>query len=283
MIRSVVCACGATSLRVRLDATQCVGLVTCTGGHTSLLLDSRDHWHEVIQDGRPKEARCKCGSRAFAMALDYALREDGDVRTIEVTLRCDACGLEKHGATFDIDYSPTDTLVSMPLDPIDDPWRKAKHLSFTGLWRPSDAVEVVRRLVEVEHTTAYLEQWNALPRVSTLDELRHAIEAENGYMELAFALGTLSVPDDLRDFWKRAPIVRIGSPTSIRYDTGVGTLYELEWAEQVFDEGVVVAQPAELLALGRRLQTWLSSRFVSTRGKKTYDEPTEFARLVGGW
>jgi hypothetical protein len=49
------CACGVRQFHIRLFRDERVGLLTCKAGHHSLLLDSRDYWIDVLQDGRPEE------------------------------------------------------------------------------------------------------------------------------------------------------------------------------------------------------------------------------------
>ena len=41
-------------------------------------------------------------------------------------------------ASFEIDYSPTAELISKPLDPIGQPWLKAKRCEITAYWQPAD-------------------------------------------------------------------------------------------------------------------------------------------------
>ena len=45
----------------------------------------------------------------------------------------------------------------------------------------------------------------------------------------------------------------------------------------------VVAQPQEFLAYAGSLLAFLKERFVSQRGKKSFDAPGEYSRLKGGW
>ena len=88
---SLSCACGDRIFRVRIDLDEQIGVLTCAHEHHSLLLDSRDHWHDVVQDCKPRERRCRCGERAFEVDLTYDLRDDGDVRSVAVELCCVGC------------------------------------------------------------------------------------------------------------------------------------------------------------------------------------------------
>jgi hypothetical protein len=118
MRKALACSCGDQRFNVRLRRDEQVGLLTCSReGHHSLLLDSRDYWADVIQTARPRAARCRCGGRAFEVELEYEFREDSrSIRRVDVGLRCVACGDERVGAEFEIDYEPTENLLSEPLE-----------------------------------------------------------------------------------------------------------------------------------------------------------------------
>lgn len=121
------CNCGAQQFKVRLEPDEQVGLLTCSAGHHSLLLDGRDYWADVLQEGRPREIKCRCGGVLFRVNLAYDFREDGDVRSVDVLPRCCDCGRGRAAVSFEIDYSPTAELISKPLDPIEQPWLKARR------------------------------------------------------------------------------------------------------------------------------------------------------------
>jgi hypothetical protein len=118
----VLCSCGDASFFVRVDEPRCVVLVTCTEmRHHGLLLTSRARWHEVIQRGQPREARCRCGKRALAIQLEHGAHDSGEaVRGVDVILRCPACKVKRVAVTFDIDDARVDAAIAAPLDPLAD-------------------------------------------------------------------------------------------------------------------------------------------------------------------
>src|SRR5277367_2208314 len=105
------CACGTRQFHVRLFRDERVGLLTFKAGHHSLLLDSRDYWIDVLQDGRPKQSRCRCGGTVFRVDLVYEFRENGDVRSVEVSPICAECNRAQSPLLFEINYGPTTKLV----------------------------------------------------------------------------------------------------------------------------------------------------------------------------
>jgi hypothetical protein len=140
------CACGSRQFQLRLKREEEVALLTCSAGHHSLLLDSRDYWADVLVDGRPKRSRCSCGDTLFRVALEYEFRDDGEVRTVLIKPACSSCGREQPTVRVEIKYAPTSDLVSKPLDPIERPWFQPKRRPVTSFWQPAD----------VERFTTYL-------------------------------------------------------------------------------------------------------------------------------
>lgn len=286
VVADVSCPCGDRAFQVRLDKNEQVGLVTCSAGHISLLLDSRDHWVDVLQDGRPPVAKCRCKSDRFALSLRYHFRAD-EVSLIDVLLRCSACARDKHGATFEIDYAPTETLLSSPLDPCAAPWEVPRRRSYTCLWTPAD---VERALVLVGHETSriWFVDCDAPPRLVNVDEARarvvDALTRHRPY-EVLFASSQVDFSGTKpRNWWTALPVIRLGSPTHMHYriEGGevVAALHYLEYAEQVVVEGAIVAQPRELLDFAKRVVRRLGEEFVSSRGRHTLDSPTELARVA---
>lgn len=283
VVADVSCPCGDRAFQVRLDKNEQVGLVTCSAGHISLLLDSRDHWIDVLQDGRPPVAKCRCKSDRFALSLRYHFRAD-EVSLIDVLLRCSACARDKHGATFEIDYAPTETLLSSPLDPCAAPWEVPRRRSYTCLWTPAD---VERALVLVGHETSriWFVECDAPPRLVDVDEARarvvDALTRHRPY-EVLFANSDVDLAGPKpRAWWKSFPVIQLGSPTHMHYSIDVSALlHYLEYAEQVVVEGAIVAQPRELLDFAKRVVRRLGEEFVSSRGRHTLDSPTELARVA---
>lgn len=218
------------------------------------------------------------------MELDYEFREDGhSIRRVGVGLRCVACGEERAGATFEIDYEPTETLLSKPLDPCPEPWLKAKHTEVSGLWLPGDVLDVVRYLGERERAHCYFAGWRERPRRLAPPDLCEALAADVQSFDLFFSVHDVEFPGELRNCWKHLPVIHLPSPTHMNYRTGRGTLFFLRWADEVLVDGHVARQQEQLVDLARRLRSWLSMRFTSERGERTFDNSSEYQRLKGGW
>ena len=272
------CPCGVAEFRLRVDAVEGIGLATCTRGHSLLMLDSRDHWLDAIQERKPRELKCRCGHRSFALEFKYAL-EDGGVRSVKPIARCTACAARIETMSVDIDYEPTALLLERPLDPIDDPWSKPRRRSLTALWRREDALDFVRYAAKEAGASAWLEVFQMPPRRVDQVELERAVTSEHGYLAAAFSTSHVDVGASLRDAWKTGPFVQLSSPTRIHYETGVGSMYYVEWAEEVLRNGAIERQSDEFSRLAARIEAFLRERFVSTRGRDACDAPSEYARL----
>jgi hypothetical protein len=281
---------------VRVNANQGVGLVTCTQGHHSLLLDSRDHWGDVIQGGRPRQTKCRCKAKVFAVSLDYTFREDGGaVSHVEAHAECDACGKSRRLMSLEIDYEPTDALVERPLDPITDPWIKAKRFSAGGYWKVDDLFRVVSLFAEEPGAVLYFAGWDEAPRAlskrETIDALHgagwHAVAGQDWFAErrsrkLFYLFATnqpLELPENPRDCWKRLPVVQVKSPQGMNCSRGHGWMYSVRYAEEVFRDGKPVPQSAEFLTFARRLIAALRTYFSSPLGPHSLYNPDEYERL----
>jgi uncharacterized damage-inducible protein DinB len=160
-MKRLTCACGRSAFRLRIKEDEQVGLVTCEEGHHSLLLDSGDYWLDVIQDGKPTERKCKCGSKDWHIGLAYDRRDDQSIRGVSVHASCAKCKTARKPTVFEIDYEPTDALVTQPLVPCADPWLKARRVVITGLWTQADLDAVVTYALA---NVVYFAAWREVPR-----------------------------------------------------------------------------------------------------------------------
>lgn len=269
------CVCGSQQFRVCLDPDEQVGLLTCSAGHHSLLLDSRDYWADVLQEGRPKEIKCRCGSALFRIDLTYDFRDDGDVRSVNVAPTCCNCGRERSGALFEIDYSPTSELISKPLDPIAQPWLKAKCCEITAYWQPADAERFASHLAGIPGVRIYRHS-------NRIEEC--GIDSVEFYPELKCDLyftNVLPTPAPLtRDPQKAAPLLRLSSPFHIACPDGIALLHSIEYAEEILRGTEVLSQPPPFLSFAQQACAWLQGNYSMRRGKNTADNPTEYERIV---
>ncbi|WP_263375808.1 hypothetical protein [Granulicella aggregans] len=269
---------------MRLKRAEQVGLLTCMLGHHSLLLDSRDYWADILEDGRPKLSRCRCGNNLFKVELRYDFRDEGEVRSIEVTADCSACARPQAAALFETKYAPTDHLVARPLDPIERPWFQPKRQELTSLWIPQDAERFAKYLVEELDGRAFSSDtdYDYRPR-----ELRDICF----YPELTRDVLFTNVPDIVPASKERpensSPFLRLSSPYHMHYsavfdlsrlESDVCLLYSIRFSEEVIADGELLPQPPPFLEFTRLAVEWLRANYVSLRGKRTADNLQEHLR-----
>lgn len=261
--------------------------MTCAFGHHSLLLDSRDHWADIIQDGRPPIVRCRCKSKRFALTLEYLFRPDGDIYQIDVVLHCSKCGAEKRPTTLEIDYSPTGTLLSSPLDPCEGPWVIPRRHSYTSFWKAAD-VDQALRLAGLEASRTWFAGWGETPRLIEVERASElaldALAREKTYNVLLSNADIDLTGIEPRACWKSLPLIQLHSPTIMNYSfegTRVrAVLHYIDFAQEVLSGGTIVSQPAEFIDFAARVLRRFRAVFVSTRGPRTLDAADEFARLA---
>lgn len=215
--------------------------------------------------------------------MDYSFR-DGTrtVRAFDVRARCATCAEPRDVFHADVDYDPTDALLDRPLDPIDDPWQKARWVEVTGLWKRDDLARLLRFISTLPNACITMATWREAPRQVTADAAALATKSASSY-DLLLGNETVFLPENLRDVWKSLPLVHVGTPTSMHYSTGVGELYYVRYALERIIDGKVLPQSAAFLTFATQIRAWLASELVAERGKNTADNPAEYQRLKDGW
>lgn len=275
------CACGAQDFRLRLKTDEQVGLLTCSVGHHSLLLDSREYWADVLQDGRPPQGRCRCGSVLFRVALEYEFRGTGDVRSVGIKPTCSGCGREQRMMVIDLKYSPTEELIAKPLDPIEARWLQPKRHQITSLWQPADAERFARYLVETLGARVFSKAAAIEFTESSIENVRFFPELKR---DLLFTnMPSVTVPSE-REPHNRGPFLRVSAPYYMHYSQqsferkSAHFLHYIQYSKEILVEGNIEKQAASFLIFGRQACDWLNQNFVSSRGRNTADNLEEYLR-----
>ena len=211
----------------------------------------------------------------FRVDLVYDFRDDGDVRSVDVSPACCDCGRERAAASFEIDYSPTAELISKPLDPIEHPWLKAKRREITAYWQPADAERFASYLSEIPEVRIYR-------CTNGIEEC--GIEAVEFYPELKYDLyftNALELPLlRVRDPQKAAPLLRLTSPFHIACPSGIALLHYIEYADEILRGAEILRQPQPFLSFAQQAREWLRQNYLSKRGSNTADNASEYKRIV---
>lgn len=272
------CSCGAQQFQVRLFRSEQVGLLTCSEGHHSLLLDSRDYWADVLQNGRPKLRRCRCGQGLFGLELIYEFRESGDVRRVEVISNCANCGRGQRPTLFEFKYSPTDELISRPLDPIERPWLQPKRRQITAYWRPEDAERFARYLAEELGARVFQRIRGGEIQPCRIEDVEFFPELKP---ELFFTNVAEIAPPRIHDPEKASAFIRLSGPYHIliAFPNDLAFLYYIKYADETMSDSKVIKQPALFAEFTRTAREWLSQHYLADRSKNSADNPKEYVRV----
>lgn len=101
--------CDGCAFRVTVDEDDATRRACLDCGTTAFIGDSAEHWHGTDDDS----CACPCGGEEFAVAVGYALFDDGDVRWVSVGLRCLKDNTLGVYADTKIDYSPSGHLLDL--------------------------------------------------------------------------------------------------------------------------------------------------------------------------
>jgi hypothetical protein len=270
---------------MRLKREEQVGLLTCAVGHHSLLLDSQDYWGDVLQDGRPKQSRCRCGNTLFKVTLEYEFRDDGEVRTVLIKPTCTVCAREQSPAMVGIKYALTSGLISRPLNRIERPWFHPKRREITSFWKPVDAERFATYLVSTLGARVFSKVAAYEYKECNLENIQFYPELK---CDLLFTNLQTIQPPPQQDAEKAAPFLRLTSPlhmgyglerTSSELDSNIGLLHYIRYTEQVMRGIDLETQPETFLTFTRQAREWLAKNFVSLRGKNTMDNLQEHIRI----
>lgn len=284
-------SCGGAAFEVRVQAEEGVAVARCVACDRShLVLDSEDHWFDVIQAAMPRVRRCPCKSTAFALSCRYDYRPDGDVRQVELQGTCTSCDKSRRLMSVDIDYGGTADLVDRPLRYCQTPDLRHDLREATLYATPEDIAGIVDYLADTRGWTFACwcnEQGDWVLRRLEAAAVRDII-LSGRYLRLyaspaplEIGAGQLHKARHEAAYWKRHDVVRISSAFHIWQGRELGSLYYLNFANEFVDDGAIMAKPATFRATTAALMAWLGERFVTWRGKACFDNAAEHQRLFG--
>jgi hypothetical protein len=283
--------CGSREFQLRLLKDEGIGAATCMAcSRNYLLLDSADHWFDVIQQGYPRTSRCSCRSESFHLRFEYEYRNDGDIQQIDAWSTCAACGKSRRAMRIEIDYSPTAKLVRRPLTYC----RNLKTLynlhELTLYATKADIIRVVHFLADDQRCelTGWLQEKNQwVQRRLDADGSKRAIMSDRYQMIYAMPV-PITIPEEEVEtarkedrFWKRSEVIRIGSHISMVWGSRTGRLYYVHFSNEFVERGRVTPKSAKFQRATGAFVRWLKAEFVTWRGVDCFDNPSEHMRLFG--
>ena len=296
---NLVCpSCSRDCFEIRALKDEGLATVHCAECHRDyLLLDSGNHWFDVIQGGYPKLNKCSCKAASFRLRCDYVYRDNEDVRSVKISATCSSCGNVKALFGHDIKYSDTGSLVTEPLKFCKNPKILYALQSLTLYATRQDLAELVEFLHSAHSCHFYAKlrennQW-VKHRVD-VGQAKAAILGGRKYVEAEYYLwiyaskSALEIPDAAVDllesediFWKRNEVIRIASPFQMGLGPKETLLYYVKFSNEYIDGETIVPKSDAFAELTSSLLAWMKSHFVSWRGPRCFDNPDEHIRIFG--
>ena len=282
-------SCAGASFEVHALKDEGLATVHCIGCNRDyLLLDSADHWFDAIQDGYPKPRKCGCKSASFHVRCDYAYRDDGDVRSVQVSTTCCSCRKTGRLLKVDVDYGDTESLVTDPLRYCANPKILYAFESLT-LYVTRQEIAGLIDYLYVSHQCRFYTwlrtdgRW--VKHVLDAAQTRNAV-MQDRYFWIYASTRELDIPEMAVDssasedaFWKRHELIRISSATRIHSGGEEALLFYVKFANEHIDNGVVVRKSDAFADMTSDLLAWLKVHFVSWRGPRCFDNPHEHVRV----
>jgi len=198
----------------------------------------------------------------------------------------------------EIKYSPTEDLVTQPLRYCRNT-RILYDLNEITMYATRDDIARVIHFMGIELNCSFVcwlrEQNEWVAHNFKYEQVKKIILNEGvvlqgtNYRQIFAFPGEETVPaitfDTLKEeetFWKRNPVISIVSPSIIRWSDQVeARLYYIRFSNEYVDNEVVIPKPREFLEATTSLRDWLSSQFVSWRGRNCFDSQDENVRIFG--
>jgi hypothetical protein len=309
---SPVCPkCKGADFQLRVLRDEGAAAARCTGCSSDyLLLDSKDYWFDLIQQGYPRLVRCSCKSESFRLSIDYRFRDDGDVKHVEVHSICSACAKVRSRFDFEVDYSGTGHLLRKPLVPCKNPKVLYDLKELSLLLTLPDMLGIVDHLGEQGCRFLFRlrrdDEW--VTSVQTAAEAKVTIDQDK-YLFVYAAPGDLDYPEATLDsgkkeaaLWKRSEVIRIssksyicarlseGQAAGIYYCseppmhgsyTAAGLSFYLKFSNEFIRGERIVRKSAAFQKVTASLIALLRNEFVCWRSSHCFDNPQVNLQVFG--
>jgi hypothetical protein len=284
--KTIVTGDGEREFQIRVLPEEGAGLLTTRSDKSYFLLDSLDYWYDLIQTSYPKKKKCKCSNEWFAVQFDYALRPDEeDIKSVQITATCTNCGKLSKVMFIDFKYSPTLQFLEQPINYCEKPIIRYKYKELNSYWKYEDLKLFLQFMAEdlQLHVYCYYAEHPQNTRhfeKITYDRAVEITTANHRYFDFYFSLNEIADKSDMicgsnesdvvpkKDLWRRNELIHLSMPYSIM---GYGILYYIHYCAQYLDKGEVVNKSPEFEKTTHKVEIWLKSTFVTSRGKNSFD------------
>jgi hypothetical protein len=276
---------GANEFQVRFFKEEGIGLLTTRTEKNYLVLDSLEYWYDLIQNEYPKKKKCSCKNEWFTVQFAYEVRKDtSDFRSVTIRTTCISCRKSVKAMTIDIDYSPTDHLLTHPLTYCEQPNIKYKFNELNSYWSGNDLPNFLAFIFNDLKLNVYcwFFRYPEGKRFFQKVNLKEAIEIitiNHKYLDFYFSERVIN-PEDMiafkdengvylkRDIWRKNEFIKLSSPIVI---SNCGSLYYISYCNQYLVKTNVIDKSKQFEHITSTLNSWLKSNFITKRGVNCFD------------
>lgn len=285
---------GENEFEIRFLKEDGVGLITTKRQENYLILDSLDYWYDLIQNEYPKKKKCSCKNEWFIVQFNYIPRlGTDDYREIIIYTTCTVCNKTTKSLSIDIDYSPTDELLTKPITFCEKPNIKYKFNELTSYWVGDDLKDFLSFIFNDLKLHVYCWFFEFPENIRRFEKVSfemaiNIITVNHKYLDFFFSANELDRNNIIKgsdekgvyidsDKWRRFEVIHLSSPFVI---VGYGTLYYIHFCNQYLDKGNVIDKSKSFEDTTKRLVEWMKLKFVNKRGKNCYDSELGYEKYI---
>lgn len=294
LVKNIATENGENEFQVRLLKDDGVGLLTTKYDKNYLILDSIDYWYDLIQNEYPKKKKCNCKNEYFNVQFLYIPRiGTEDIREIKIVTTCTNCNKTSKPISIDIDYSPTDHLISRPLTFCEKPNIKYNFSELTSYWSGDNLSDFLRFIFFDLKLNVYC--WfsehpdnKRLFKKVSFEKAIQIITINHHYLNFYFSTYELDLSKHLKfsdergvyvkdDIWRKNEIIQLRAPLVIM---GYGLLYYINFCNQYLDKGNVKDKSTNFESTTTQLKIWLKEKFITKRGVNCFDGQQAYDKFM---
>ncbi|WP_336518022.1 hypothetical protein [Pollutibacter soli] len=285
---------GATEFQVRLIKNNGVGLLTTKDEQNYLILDSIDHWYDLIQEGYPKKKKCACKNEYFFVHFVYTQREStDDIGEILVETTCTNCRKISEEMSVGIDYSPTKELVENPIRFCKKPRIRYRFKELTSYWSVNNLKDFLQFIFFGLKLNVYCWFWKHPENTRRFEKVSfektiQIITVNHKYLNFYFSTGEFEAAHlidiagengvYLKDgIWRKNEIIQLSAPTVM---LGYGLLYYINYCTQYLDKGNPKDKSDQFEKITNQLHVWLRENFITERGANCFDGKEAYEKFM---
>lgn len=281
---------GINEFQIRFLKNDGVGLLTTQNEENYLILDSIDYWYDLIQNEYPKKKKCSCKNEWFFVAFNYISRQEtDDIKQIRIVTTCTVCNKVSKPISIDIDYSPTEDLITNPITFCQKPNIKYKFTELTSFWT-KDNLDLFLNFISNElKLNAYCWYFKMPEKIRVFEHLtiEEVLEKKGTFLRLFLTKTKLDISKIIKEknehgvlieseIWRKLEIIKVSSINMYE----IGPLYYINFCNQYINKGNVLDKSEQFETITNQLEKWLKENFITKRGTKCFDGEETYEKFI---